>query len=114
MTSLLVLLKLSSINKKAHFVRTLLLVIIVKEHAQTKIKMGTISKKAVTGRKEQHDRKLRKRSLGKTEIDGEAGSLGDQHEADKSEQEESEERGEEDVKKTRRNRILAYITWYIF
>jgi hypothetical protein len=49
MTSLPVLLKLSSINGKVYFVRTLLLG--QKEHAQTKIKMGTISRKAVTGRK---------------------------------------------------------------
>jgi hypothetical protein len=76
--------------------------------------MGTISTKAVTGRKEHNDRKLRKGSLGNTEIDGAAGSLGDQHEVDKSEQEESEERVVEEVMRTRKNRISAYITCYIF
>jgi hypothetical protein len=53
--------------------------------------MQTISRKPVTGRNEQHDRKLRKRSFGKAEMDGDERLIGHQHEVDKSKQEESEE-----------------------
>jgi hypothetical protein len=76
--------------------------------------MGTISRKPVTGKKEQHDRKLRKRSFGKAEMDGDMGSVGDQHEVDKSKQKESEESGEMEERTRKSRSAYSYITCNIF